>query len=57
MLESTVGLLDGLCLSALTLLISFCIVGSIVVSLRAVSRGSTTVSTRRWRRSLVSWQK
>jgi hypothetical protein len=38
MLESTIELLGGLCLSALTLLISFCIVGSIVAALRAVGR-------------------
>jgi hypothetical protein len=47
MMESTVELLGGLCLSALTLLIGFCIVGSIVAALRAVSRGSGTVSARR----------
>ena len=47
MLESTVDLLGGLCLSALTLLIGSCIVGSIVAALRAVSRGSGTVSARR----------
>jgi hypothetical protein len=47
MLESTVELLGGLCLSALTLLIGFCIVGSIVAALRAVSRASATVSMRR----------
>jgi hypothetical protein len=37
MLESAVELLGGLCLSALTLLIGFSIVGSIVAALRAVS--------------------
>ena len=47
MLEGTVELLGGLCLIALPLLISFCIVGSIVAALRAVSRESATVSTRR----------
>lgn len=47
MLDSTVELLGGLCLIALPLLISFCIVGSIVAALRAVSRGRATVSTRR----------
>jgi hypothetical protein len=47
MLESTVGLLSSLCLSALTLLISFCIVGSIVAALRAVSPGNGTVGARR----------
>jgi hypothetical protein len=46
MLESTVEL-GGLCLSALTLLVGFCIVGSIVAALRALSRASATVSTRR----------
>jgi len=38
MLESVVELLGGLFLSALTLLIGSCIVGSIVAALRAVSR-------------------
>jgi hypothetical protein len=47
MLESIVELLGGVCLIALALLISFCIVGSIVAALRAVSRGSGTVSARR----------
>jgi hypothetical protein len=47
MLESTVELLGGLCLSALTLVMSVCTVGSIVAALRAVSRGSATVSTRK----------
>jgi hypothetical protein len=47
MLESTVELLGGLFLSALTLLIGSCIVGSIVAALRAVSRGSATVSARK----------
>jgi hypothetical protein len=47
MLESTVELVGGLCLSALTLLIGFCIVGSVVVALRAVSRANVTVSTKR----------
>ena len=40
MLESVVELLGGLFLSALTLLIGSCIVGSIVAALRAVSRES-----------------
>jgi hypothetical protein len=40
MLESIVELLGGLLLSALTLLIGSCIVGSIVAALRAVSGGS-----------------
>jgi hypothetical protein len=43
MLESTIELLCGLGLSALTLLVSFCIVGSIVAALRAVNRGSGAV--------------
>jgi hypothetical protein len=47
MLESTIELLGDLLLSALTLLIGSCIVGSIVAALRAVSRGSATVITRR----------
>jgi hypothetical protein len=38
MLENIVELLGGLCLIALPLLISFCIVGSIVAALQAVSR-------------------
>jgi hypothetical protein len=40
MLESNVELLGGLCLIALLLPISFCIVGSIVTALRAVSSGA-----------------
>jgi hypothetical protein len=47
MLESAVELLADLFLIALTLTISFCIVGSIVAAIRAVGRGSVTVSTRR----------
>jgi hypothetical protein len=47
MLESTVELLSDLCLSALTLLIGFCIVGSIVAALRAVGRGNGTVGARK----------
>jgi len=39
-IESMVELLFGLCLSALILLIPFCIVGSIVAALRAVNRES-----------------
>ena len=43
MLESTVELLGGLIYErALLLLIGFCIVGSTVAALRAVSRGSAT---------------
>ena len=45
MMESTVELLGGLFLSALTLLIGSSIVGSIVAALRAVSPGSAAVST------------
>ena len=44
---STIELLGDLLLSALTLLIGSCVVGSIVAALRAVSGGSATVSTRR----------
>ena len=47
MLESTVELLGGLGLIALTLLIGLCIVGSIVAALRAVSRASASVSAKR----------
>ena len=47
MLEGTAELLGLLGLSALSLLISFSIVGSIVAALRAVSPGSSTVSTER----------
>ena len=44
---SIIDLLGALLLSALTLLIGSCVVGSIVAALRAVSRGSATVNTRR----------
>jgi hypothetical protein len=44
MLEGTVELLGGLCLMALVLLLSFCIVGSIVAALRAVSRAGAAVN-------------
>jgi hypothetical protein len=44
MLESTVELLGGLLLSAVMLLIGSCVVGSIIAAIRAVSRGSATVS-------------
>jgi hypothetical protein len=47
MLESAIELLGDLLLSALTLLIGFCIVGSIVAALRPVIRGSVTVITRK----------
>jgi hypothetical protein len=46
MLESAAELLIGVCLSALILLIGFCIVVSIIAALRAVSRKIATVSTR-----------
>lgn len=41
MLESTVDLLNGLFLIAVIVLMVFCIVGSVVAALRAVSRGTT----------------
>jgi hypothetical protein len=44
--DSTVELLVGLCLIALPLMISFCIVGSIVPALRAVSRKRAAVNMR-----------
>jgi hypothetical protein len=47
MVESTVELLGGLCLSALILLIGVCIVGSIVAALRAAGQGTGTLSARR----------
>ena len=53
MLESVVELLGDLFLSALTLLIGSCIVGSIVAALRAVGHGSIMANTRR-RTSLVA---
>jgi len=46
MLESIVELLVSLFLSALTSLLGSCIVGSMVIALRAVNRGSA-VNTRR----------
>jgi hypothetical protein len=46
MVNSAIELLSGFCLSALTLLIAFCIVGSILVALRAVRQGSSTVSAK-----------
>jgi hypothetical protein len=54
MLESTAELLGGLCLSALISLIGFCIVGSMVAALRAVSRASPTVNTKRKALGLVT---
>jgi len=47
MLESLVELLGALSLTALTLLIGFCIVGSILAALRAVSSGSATLSAKK----------
>ena len=47
MLDSTVELLVGLCVIALPLMISFCIVGSIVAALRALSRGRAAVNMKR----------
>ena len=47
MLEGIVELLGALSFSALTALIGTCIVGSIVAALRAVSRGSATMSTKK----------
>ena len=47
MLESTIVLLGDLLLSAVTLLIGSCVVGSIVAAIRAVGRGSATASARR----------
>ena len=40
MVESIVGLLFGLCLSALILLLGACVLGSIFAALRAVNRAS-----------------
>jgi hypothetical protein len=47
MLESIVELLGALSFCALTALIGTCILGSIVAALRAVSRGSATMSTKK----------
>ena len=47
MLDSTVELLVGLCLIALPLMISFCMVGSIVAALRAVSRRRAALNIKR----------
>jgi hypothetical protein len=44
---SAVELLGDVLLSALTLLIGSCIVGSIVAALRAVGRGSVIANMRR----------
>ena len=44
--DNTLELLVGLCLIALPLMISFCIVGSIVAALRAVNGGGVTLSMR-----------
>jgi hypothetical protein len=53
MLENIVDFVGCIFLSALTLLIGSCTLGSIVVALRAVGHGSITVNTRR-RTSLVA---
>jgi hypothetical protein len=42
MLESTVNLMDGLFFIAVILLTAFCIFGSIVAALHAISRGAAT---------------
>ena len=42
MLESTISLLNGLFITALILLMFVCIVGSVVVALRAVSGASAS---------------
>jgi len=55
MLEGTVELLGGLFLSGLPLVIGSCIVSSVVVALRAVSRRSAV--TTQTRRSSVSYLK
>jgi len=47
MLESTIELIDGLCLITVILLASVSIVGSIVAALRAADRGSTVSNVRR----------
>ena len=54
MLASFVELLVDLFLSTLTLLVGLCIIGSIVAALRAVTRGSATVNTRRQGRASAS---
>jgi|HubBroStandDraft_2_1064218.scaffolds.fasta_scaffold2323745_2 hypothetical protein len=46
MLESTVELLGDLFLSALPLMVGSCVVGSIVVALRAVRGGRSAASMR-----------
>jgi hypothetical protein len=55
MLESIVELLGALSFSAVTALIVTCIVGSIVAALRAVNRGSASVSTKKEGSPSVSW--
>ena len=49
MLESTIELVGDLLLSALALLIGFCVFGSIIAALRAVSRGSATARQGKYR--------
>jgi hypothetical protein len=46
MLESAVELLGGLFFGAVVLLIGFCVVGSMVAALRAVSRESASSPVR-----------
>lgn len=46
MLESTVNLLGDVFLAALTLLIGSCVVGSIIVALRAIHHGSAIVTRK-----------
>ncbi len=46
MLESAVELLGGLFFGAVVLLIGFCVVGSMVAALRAVSRECASSSVR-----------
>jgi hypothetical protein len=53
MLEKIVDFVGCIFLSALTLLIGSCTLGSIVAALRGVGHGSITVNTRR-RTSLVA---
>jgi hypothetical protein len=53
MLENIVDFVSCILLSALTLLIGSCTLGSIVAALRTVGHGSITVNTRR-RTSLVA---
>jgi hypothetical protein len=56
MLDSIVELLGALSFCALTVLIGTCILGSIVAALRAVSRGSVTMSTKHQGSLLTGWK-